>query len=223
MHNRGKHKKHAISCTVHSVDELTLRHHPKGSRQDCRTCRCMITGRRPRPSPPSRPPPPPPHRQHLLNIALMALPPTPTPAGRSSTAPRYCLGPTSISQHEHLEGEVGDSALERKDSSALDKEQCSSHRSVQCSGWRLASPVSPHEGRTDWLLSPIATSRRPAVVGCCCCCCFGHVFNSVFVHSCECMQQPYPYPSSCTLPATCSSCMKFLPPQGSSPPRSVAY
>ena len=74
VHNRGKHKKHAISFTVHSVDELKLRHHPKGSRQDCRTCRCMITRRRPRSSPPSRPPPPPPHHQRLLNIALMVLP-----------------------------------------------------------------------------------------------------------------------------------------------------
>ena len=48
--NRGKHKKHAISYTVHPVDELKLRHHPDviaDSIQDCRTCRCMITGRRP--------------------------------------------------------------------------------------------------------------------------------------------------------------------------------
>ena len=38
-HNRRKHKKHAISNTVHSDDELKQRHHPGGSKQDCRTCR----------------------------------------------------------------------------------------------------------------------------------------------------------------------------------------
>ena len=50
VHNRGKHKKHAISYTDYSVDELKLRHHPDvvtDSVQDCRKCRCMITGRRP--------------------------------------------------------------------------------------------------------------------------------------------------------------------------------
>ena len=50
VHNRGKHKQHAISYTVHSVDELKLSHHPDvvaDSVQDWRTCRCMITRRRP--------------------------------------------------------------------------------------------------------------------------------------------------------------------------------
>ena len=43
----GKHKKHTISHTVHSDDELKQRHHPRGWKQDCRTCRWRITGRRP--------------------------------------------------------------------------------------------------------------------------------------------------------------------------------
>ena len=75
VHNRGKHKKHAISYTVHSVDELKLRHHPDvvaDSVQDCRTCRCMITGRRPRHvatrTLPPLPPPPPPKNGHHKHI-----------------------------------------------------------------------------------------------------------------------------------------------------------
>ena len=62
--------------------------HPKGQTQDFRTCRCMTTGRRPRPSPPSRPPPPPPHRQHLRNIALMAQPARSHASRRTAARPR---------------------------------------------------------------------------------------------------------------------------------------
>ena len=32
-------------------------------------------------------------------------------------------------------------------------------------GRLLVSPVSPHKGRTNWLLSPSATTRRPAPEG----------------------------------------------------------
>ena len=109
---------------------LKLRHHPDvvtDSVLDCRTCLCMITGRRPLhvaqearhlvhsphvpcPSPAAAtttaasPPKPPPYRPGGQS--------TPTPAGRSSTAPRYCMVKRAAGQHEHLVGKVGETAIE---------------------------------------------------------------------------------------------------------------
>ena len=38
-------------------------------------------------------------------------------------------------------------------------------------GRLLASPVSPHKGRTDWLLTPPPRHGGRPPEGCCCCCC----------------------------------------------------
>ena len=190
VHNRGKRKKHVISYTVHSVDELNLRHHP-GSKQDCRTCRCMITEpRRTAPPPPSRPPP---SRPPPLPPPSHCLPP-PAASWRSSTSdsrhrraqrllPRWGQPSPARSQHPpppprpqaQREGTVRDAALEGYDSTAPETDviiltsPIALYRWGHPQRWPLAGfwlhQSVPRKGRTDWLLSPSTTTRWPAPWG----------------------------------------------------------
>ena len=76
--------------------------------------------------------------------------------------------------------------LSRERRPTLDSSRCTC-RPLASS--KLHQPGPPQGSGPDWLLSSPGTSNRSAVVGCCCCCycccCFRHVFNSVFVHSCD--------------------------------------
>ena len=182
VHHRGKHKKHAISYNVHSVDELKLRHHSQ--RIETGLQNLSLNDHKKTSTPlPAKPP-----------TAAAASPPAPRqyrPDGAAYPLPRQQHGPevlhgtrrathsTSILKSKPVIRRTRGRKARPKTYVIVDQ-----YRSVQGSGWRSASPVSTHEGRTDWLLSPTATatSRRPAVVGCCCCVCV-----CVCVCCCVCM------------------------------------
>ena len=87
----------------------------------------------------------------------------PTPAGRTSTAPKYFTANRLAGQHEHLVDKVGDSAIVTYGRSPDKK--CSSHRSS-------CLQASPAMWRRTWLATELPRPRHEGQPPRKCCCCW---------------------------------------------------